>query len=117
MSCSLPAGNRYVIFIPSALLILYCQGQWYRSASRQVRRLQAVIPGPINAHYGETVAGAAVIRAFGAQSVFVNGKPVLMYCSSYYAELLQMLNMKINANAWSWYIGRWLASQAIVFFN
>ena len=51
------------------------QGQWYRSASRQVRRLQAVIPGPINAHYGESVAGAAVIRAFGAQSVFVNGEP------------------------------------------
>lgn len=39
-----------------------------------MRRLQAVIPGPINALYGETVAGTAVIRAFGMQSVFVQGK-------------------------------------------
>lgn len=49
------------------------QGQWYRSASRQVRRLEAIIPGPINAIYGETVAGTAVIRAFGVQSIFVEG--------------------------------------------
>jgi hypothetical protein len=36
-----------------------------------MRRLESVIPGPINAIYGETVAGAAVIRAFGQQSVFI----------------------------------------------
>lgn len=50
------------------------QGQWYRATARQMRRLQAVIPGPINAIYGETVAGTAVIRAFGVQSVFVDGE-------------------------------------------
>ena len=49
------------------------QGKWYRSSTRQVRRLEAVIPGPINAIYGETVAGIAVIRAHGVQSVFVQG--------------------------------------------
>jgi hypothetical protein len=44
---------------------------WYRISSRQVRRLMSILPGPVNALYGETVAGAAVIRAFGMQSVFV----------------------------------------------
>lgn len=49
------------------------QSQWYRSAGRQIRRLEAIIPGPINAIYSETVAGTAVIRAFGVQSVFISG--------------------------------------------
>jgi hypothetical protein len=35
----------------------------------------AIIPGPINAIYSETLAGTAVIRAFGVQSVFVDGEP------------------------------------------
>jgi hypothetical protein len=50
------------------------QINWYRISSRQVRRLMAILPGPVNALYGETVAGAAVIRAFGMQSVFVQSK-------------------------------------------
>lgn len=58
----------------SLLIAIWKPGQWYRSASRQVRRLQAVIPGPINAIYGETVAGTAVIRAFGQQSMFMQGE-------------------------------------------
>lgn len=34
----------------------------------------SILPGPVNALYGETVAGAAVIHAFGMQSVFVQRK-------------------------------------------
>jgi hypothetical protein len=49
---------------------------WYRSSSRQVRRLGSILPGPVAALYGETVAGAAVVRAFGMQSVFVQSKPL-----------------------------------------
>ena len=50
------------------------QAKWYRSSVRQLRRLETIMPGPINARYGETVAGTAVIRAFGLQSVFVTSK-------------------------------------------
>jgi len=46
----------------------------YRVCSRQVRRLASILPGPVNALYGETIAGAAVIRAFGMQSVFVQSQ-------------------------------------------
>jgi hypothetical protein len=34
----------------------------------------SILPGPVNALFGETVAGAAVVRAFGMQSVFVQSK-------------------------------------------
>jgi hypothetical protein len=34
----------------------------------------SILPGPVNALYAETVAGAAVVRAFGMQSVFVQSK-------------------------------------------
>lgn len=45
---------------------------------RQVRRLEKVVPGLVNAVYSESIAGIAVIRAFGAQSMFTNG--TLLYC-------------------------------------
>lgn len=47
--------------------------QWYRSSARQTRRLMSTTYGPVNALYSETVAGVAVIRAFGAQSIFTRG--------------------------------------------
>lgn len=50
------------------------QSLWYRSASRQMRRLEMVIPGLVNAIYTETIAGSAVVRAFGAHSVMINGQ-------------------------------------------
>jgi len=46
-----------------------------------MRRLAAIIPGPINAIYGETIAGTAVIRAFGVQSVFIEG--ALLPCARF----------------------------------
>lgn len=33
-----------------------------------------VIPGLVNAIYTETIAGSAVVRAFGAHSVMINGE-------------------------------------------
>lgn len=52
-------------------IALTSQAQSYRIASRQVRRLKAVLPGPVNAHFGETLSGAPVIRAFGAQGLHI----------------------------------------------
>lgn len=74
------------------------QSIWYRSAGRQIRRLQSVTPGLVNAIYGETIAGTAVIRAFGMQSVFLS-------------ELMGTLNVQINMFTWRHYIGRWLYSE------
>lgn len=49
------------------------QSQAYRSCARQMQRLQTIVPGPILSIYGETIAGTAVIRAFGAQSMVFDG--------------------------------------------
>jgi hypothetical protein len=38
----------------------------------------SILPGPVNALYGETVAGAAVIRAFGMQSIFVQSELLII---------------------------------------
>lgn len=59
------------------LHILKPQAKWYGSASRQLQRLEMVIPGRINSLYGEVVAGSIVIRAFGAQSLFLKGWCIL----------------------------------------
>lgn len=66
--------SRHVELCLECFADLSFEGKWYRASSRQVRRLQAILPGPINAIYGETVAGTTVIRAFGAQSVFIDGR-------------------------------------------
>ncbi|EIW71721.1 hypothetical protein TREMEDRAFT_67926 [Tremella mesenterica DSM 1558] len=94
-SVSYYGGWLFLVISISLIAAIWRPGQWYRSSSRQVRRLQAVIPGPINAIYGETVAGTAVIRAFGQQSVFME-------------ELMRSINMRIAAKAWASYIQRWL---------
>lgn len=106
------------------------QSQWYRSAGRQIRRLEAIIPGPINAIYSETVAGTAVIRAFGVQSVFISGGSfiytyVLVHLFDEAekigalmhvyppAELLRTINMRTTAQMWRLYVARWLFSETL----
>ena len=71
------------------------------------------MPGPINAIYGETVAGTAVIRAFGLQSVFIDGSFALSYplCFKLIKDLLRNMNMQINSLALRLYMGRWLFGQ------
>lgn len=74
-----------------------------------MRRLEAVIPGPINAIYGETVAGIAVIRAFGVQSVFVQGQSTSYTVADCTAtDLNRAINMRTVVWAWRMYTSRWI---------
>ncbi|OXG17327.1 ABC transporter ABCC.6 [Cryptococcus neoformans Tu401-1] len=95
ISVSVYGGWIFCVVTILLLIVAWTPGKWYRASSRQVRRLQAILPGPINAIYGETVAGTTVIRAFGAQSVFID-------------DLLRWTNMKITATIWTVAIARWL---------
>ncbi|OXH51675.1 ABC transporter ABCC.6 [Cryptococcus neoformans] len=95
ISVSVYGGWIFCVVTILLLIVAWTPGKWYRASSRQVRPLQAILPGPINAIYGETVAGTTVIRAFGAQSVFID-------------DLLRWTNMKITATIWTVAIARWL---------
>ncbi|XP_069836112.1 ATP-binding cassette sub-family C member 2-like [Dendropsophus ebraccatus] len=58
------------VIIPLAILYYFVQ-RFYVSTSRQLRRLDSVTRSPIYSHFGETVSGLSVIRAYGHQQRFL----------------------------------------------
>ncbi|XP_038152385.1 canalicular multispecific organic anion transporter 1-like [Cyprinodon tularosa] len=59
-----------IIIIPLAVVYFFVQ-RFYVAASRQLRRLDSVSRSPIYSHFGETVAGLSVIRAYNHQERFL----------------------------------------------
>nr|XP_009483327.1 PREDICTED: canalicular multispecific organic anion transporter 1 [Pelecanus crispus] len=98
-----------LIIIP--LSIFYCFVlRFYVSTSRQLRRLDSVTRSPIYSHFGETVSGLSVIRAYGHQERFLQQN-----------ESTMDINQK---SVYSWIVSnRWLAirlefvGSLVVFFS
>uniref|UniRef100_A0A3P8T989 ATP-binding cassette, sub-family C (CFTR/MRP), member 2 n=1 Tax=Amphiprion percula TaxID=161767 RepID=A0A3P8T989_AMPPE len=59
-----------VVLIPLGLIYYFVQ-RFYIATSRQLRRLDSVSRSPIYSHFGETVSGLSVIRAYGHQERFL----------------------------------------------
>ncbi|KAJ8014351.1 hypothetical protein DPEC_G00039330 [Dallia pectoralis] len=58
------------IIIPLAVIYYFVQ-RFYVATTRQLRRLDSVSRSPIYSHFGETVSGLSVIRAYGHQDRFL----------------------------------------------
>ncbi|TBU28095.1 multidrug resistance-associated ABC transporter [Dichomitus squalens] len=80
--------------------IFYSIGKVYGQTSRDMRRLDSVTRSPLYSIYGETIAGVAVVRAFGASSKYLRD-----IC---YADT--------NANPvyWMWGVNRWLSARFLL---
>uniref|UniRef100_A0A672I7Y0 ATP-binding cassette, sub-family C (CFTR/MRP), member 2 n=1 Tax=Salarias fasciatus TaxID=181472 RepID=A0A672I7Y0_SALFA len=59
-----------IVLVPLAI-IYYFVGRFYVATSRQLRRLDSVSRSPIYSHFGETVSGLTVIRAYNHQERFL----------------------------------------------
>uniref|UniRef100_A0A8C0GTI2 Canalicular multispecific organic anion transporter 1 n=1 Tax=Chelonoidis abingdonii TaxID=106734 RepID=A0A8C0GTI2_CHEAB len=85
-----------LIIIPLIIELLLWSQRYYVSTSRQLRRLDSVTRSPIYSHFGETVSGLSVIRAYGHQERFLQHNNRIMD-----------INQK---SVYSWIVSnRWLA--------
>ncbi|XP_068114091.1 ATP-binding cassette sub-family C member 2 [Hyperolius riggenbachi] len=58
------------VIVPLAIFYYFVM-RFYVNTSRQLRRLDSVTRSPIYSHFGETVSGLSVIRAYGHQQRFL----------------------------------------------
>ncbi|XP_065495552.1 ATP-binding cassette sub-family C member 2 isoform X1 [Caloenas nicobarica] len=98
-----------IVMIPLGIFYYFVL-RFYISTSRQLRRLDSVTRSPIYSHFGETVSGLSVIRAYGHQERFLQQN-----------ESTMDINQK---SVYSWIISnRWLAirlefvGSLVVFFS
>ncbi|XP_047916408.1 ATP-binding cassette sub-family C member 2 [Anser cygnoides] len=98
-----------IIVIPLGIFYYFVL-RFYISTSRQLRRLDSVTRSPIYSHFGETVSGLSVIRAYGHQQRFLKQN-----------ESTMDINQK---SVYSWIVSnRWLAirlefvGSLVVFFS
>ncbi|NWR33041.1 MRP2 protein, partial [Tachuris rubrigastra] len=98
-----------LIIIPLSIFYYFVL-RFYISTSRQLRRLDSVTRSPIYSHFGETVSGLSVIRAYGHKERFLK-----------HNETIMDINQK---SVYSWIISnRWLAirlefvGSLVVFFS
>ncbi|KFQ81939.1 Canalicular multispecific organic anion transporter 1, partial [Phaethon lepturus] len=98
-----------LVIIPLSIFYYFVL-RFYVSTSRQLRRLDSVTRSPIYSHFGETVSGLSVIRAYGHQERFLQQN-----------ESTMDINQK---SVYSWIVSnRWLAirlefvGSLVVFFS
>ncbi|CAI5654085.1 unnamed protein product [Oreochromis niloticus] len=82
-----------IVIIPLALIYFFVQ-RFYIATSRQLRRLDSVSRSPIYSHFGETVSGLSVIRAYKHQDRFLKHNEVTI------DENLKSIYLRIVSDRW-----------------
>ncbi|KAM4729299.1 LOW QUALITY PROTEIN: ATP-binding cassette sub-family C member 2-like [Anableps anableps] len=82
-----------IVIIPLAVIYFFVQ-RFYIPTSRQLRRLESVSSSPIYSHFGETVSGLSVIRAYNHQERFLKHNEVTI------DENLKTIYSRIMSNRW-----------------
>ncbi|KAG6333895.1 hypothetical protein ID866_5197 [Astraeus odoratus] len=70
----------------------------YGQTARDMRRLDSVTRSPLYSIYGETIAGVAILRAFGASSKFLR-------------DMIRCVDTNSNPYYWMWGVNRWLSTR------
>ncbi|KAF8549145.1 P-loop containing nucleoside triphosphate hydrolase protein [Imleria badia] len=86
-------------FIIAALVVSYLYynvAKVYGQTARDMRRLDSVTRSPLYSIYGETIAGVAILRAFGASSKFLR-------------DMIRCVDTNANPYYWMWGVNRWLS--------
>ncbi|XP_032409131.1 canalicular multispecific organic anion transporter 1-like isoform X2 [Xiphophorus hellerii] len=82
-----------IVIIPLAAIYFFVQ-RFYIPTSRQLRRLESVSRSPIYSHFGETMSGLSVIRAYNHQERFMKHNEVTI------DENLKTIFLRIMSNRW-----------------
>ncbi|KAJ7512873.1 multidrug resistance-associated ABC transporter [Mycena galericulata] len=95
ISISLVGGIPFIITAVIAGILYYNVAKVYGPTSRDMRRLDSVTRSPLYSMYSETIAGVAILRAFGASSKFLR-------------DMLRCVDTNSNPYYWLWGLNCWL---------
>ncbi|KAG2142476.1 multidrug resistance-associated ABC transporter [Suillus clintonianus] len=98
LSVTLAGGVPFLIAIIFLGFMYFNVAKDYGQAARDMRRLDSVARSPLYSIYGETIAGAPILRAFGASSKFLR-------------DMLRCVDTNTNPNYWQWAVNRWLSAR------
>ncbi|KAJ7185377.1 multidrug resistance-associated ABC transporter [Mycena filopes] len=93
---SFVGGLPFIIASFATGIFYYNVAKVYGQTSRDMRRLDSVTRSPLYSMYSETIAGVAILRAFGASSKFLR-------------DMLRCVDTNSNPYYWLWGVNRWLS--------
>ncbi|KAJ7853283.1 multidrug resistance-associated ABC transporter [Mycena olivaceomarginata] len=96
LTISFVGGIPFIIAALVTGVFYYNVAKIYGQTSRDMQRLDSVTRSPLYSMYSETIAGVAILRAFGASSKFLR-------------DMLRCVDTNSNPDYWLWGVNQWLS--------
>ncbi|KAF8438137.1 hypothetical protein L210DRAFT_968152 [Boletus edulis BED1] len=96
ITISIVGGLPFIIAAVALSFLYYNVAKVYGQTARDMRRLDSVTRSPLYSIYGETIAGVAILRSFGASSKFLR-------------DMIRCVDTNANPYYWMWGVNRWLS--------